>query len=109
MTWSLPEISALLIALGVGPLILKLVEGIRDSITGKHDRETKRVQGIISARNQAEQDRDLEAPRRRDVEEENHQLRLIIRSYGGGHLLSDPISWDSSGSIIEPPRKEEDK
>lgn len=72
---SVAEITALIMALGLGPILLKLVEGVWSQFTGKFDREAKRVQSIIQARDIAEDERDEEARRRRRIEDYAHALR----------------------------------
>lgn len=69
-------ITALLGALGVGGITVKLAEGIIASVTGRHDRETARVQRIIADRDAAEARANEEARRARIVTEYAHELRV---------------------------------
>lgn len=78
----LATITALLAALGVGSILTKLSEGIVAHLRGSHDRETKRVQGLIDARDRAEAERDEADRRRRAIAEHAHRLRLQLISAG---------------------------
>lgn len=75
-------ITALLGALGVGGIGAKLVEGWIASRSGKHDRETARVQRIMDDRDAAEERARVEARRARIITEYAHRLRLAITAAG---------------------------
>lgn len=75
-------VTALLGALGVGGIGAKLVDGWIASRSGKHDRETARVQRIMDDRDAAEERARVEARRARIVTEYAHRLRLTITAAG---------------------------
>lgn len=69
-------------------------------------RQAREKAGWISA--------DAEARERRKWETWGHRVLMVAIRHGFDHLLpptpgqpGGPQSWDSSGSIIEPPRSEE--
>lgn len=73
---TISTVTALLGALGVGGVLVKLAEGIIASVTGRHDRETARVQQVMDDRDAAEARARDEARRARIVTEYAHALRV---------------------------------
>lgn len=76
------SVTQLLLALGVGGILTKLVEGIVDHFKGTHDRESARIQAIIDARDKAERERDEADLRRRIITEYAHRQRIQLIEAG---------------------------